>query len=72
MRAERHLGVDAADFRLWVCLHEETHRVQFGAVPWLRDHLLGEIHDFLGSPATEPAPVASSGWRRSSARSARR
>ena len=39
---ERELGVDPADFRLWVCLHEETHRVQFTAVPWLRDHVLGE------------------------------
>ena len=33
--AERHLDVEPRDFRLWVCLHEETHRVQFGGVPWL-------------------------------------
>ena len=45
--AERHLDVEPRDFRLWVCLHEETHRVQFGAVPWLSQHLIGEIHDYL-------------------------
>jgi coenzyme F420 biosynthesis associated uncharacterized protein len=39
---ERELEVDPADFRLWVCLHEETHRVQFTAVPWLREFVLGE------------------------------
>ena len=36
---ERQLRVDAADFRLWVCLHEVTHRVQFRANPWLADHM---------------------------------
>ena len=36
------LGVDRADFRRWVCMHEETHRVQFTANPWLREHLIGE------------------------------
>lgn len=45
--AERRLDVEPRDFRLWVCLHEETHRVQFGAVPWLATHLIGEIHDYL-------------------------
>lgn len=36
---ERQLRVDPADFRLWVCLHEVTHRVQFRANPWLADHM---------------------------------
>lgn len=40
VQIETQLGVDPADFRLWVCLHEETHRVQFTAVPWLRDHVI--------------------------------
>ncbi|WP_231496280.1 zinc-dependent metalloprotease [Nocardioides sp. URHA0032] len=44
VHVERELGVDPHDFRLWVCLHEETHRVQFTATPWLADHLLDEMH----------------------------
>jgi coenzyme F420 biosynthesis associated uncharacterized protein len=43
VHVERELGVDPHDFRLWVCLHEETHRVQFTAVPWIRDHLFSEF-----------------------------
>jgi coenzyme F420 biosynthesis associated uncharacterized protein len=45
--AERALDVTPRDFRLWVCLHEETHRVQFGAVPWLADQLRSDVHTFL-------------------------
>ncbi|BBY45420.1 hydrolase [Mycolicibacterium celeriflavum] len=36
---ERQLRLQPYDFRLWVCLHEVTHRVQFRANPWLADHM---------------------------------
>jgi len=36
---ERQLRVNPADFRLWVCLHEVTHRVQFTANPWLSGYM---------------------------------
>jgi coenzyme F420 biosynthesis associated uncharacterized protein len=45
---ERELNVEPADFRLWVCLHEQTHRVQFAAAPWLRHHMLSEIEKLSG------------------------
>jgi coenzyme F420 biosynthesis associated uncharacterized protein len=44
---ERRLGADPRDFRLWVALHEVTHRTQFTAVPWLRGHFLGEVQAFV-------------------------
>ena len=36
---ERQLRISPTDFRLWVCLHEVTHRVQFRANPWLAEHM---------------------------------
>jgi coenzyme F420 biosynthesis associated uncharacterized protein len=36
---ERQLRLEPADFRLWVCLHEVTHRVQFTANPWLSGYM---------------------------------
>jgi coenzyme F420 biosynthesis associated uncharacterized protein len=45
---ERELNVAPEDFRLWVCLHEQTHRVQFAAAPWLRHHMLAQIDDLSG------------------------
>ncbi|MEY9962041.1 coenzyme F420 biosynthesis associated uncharacterized protein [Streptacidiphilus sp. MAP12-16] len=57
VQVERELGVDPHDFRMWVCLHEETHRTQFTAVPWLRDHIEGEIHAFLAQTDIDPATL---------------
>ena len=54
VEVERELGVNPRDFRLWVCLHEETHRVQFTAVPWLRDHLLAETDALAVGLAPDP------------------
>ncbi len=64
VHVERELGVDPHDFRLWVCLHEETHRVQFTAVPWLRDHLHGEMRKILGEIEQDPAKMLGDGLKR--------
>jgi coenzyme F420 biosynthesis associated uncharacterized protein len=53
---ERQLRVSPADFRLWVCLHEVTHRVQFRANPWLADLMkqsLATITDDSSQDVTE-------------------
>lgn len=55
--AERQLDVDARDFRLWVCVHEVTHRTQFTAVRWLRAHLHDEISAFLLASDLDPAAM---------------
>ncbi len=49
VHVERELEADPHDFRLWVCLHEETHRVQFTAVPWMRDHIHAQVQALAGS-----------------------
>lgn len=55
--AERALGVDPHDFRLWVCLHEVTHRTQFTAVPWLREHVRGEISAYVLASDLDPSAL---------------
>ncbi|MFD5387214.1 zinc-dependent metalloprotease [Streptomyces melanosporofaciens] len=57
VHVERELDVAPHDFRLWVSLHEETHRTQFTAVPWLRDHIESEIQAFLGETDVDPATL---------------
>ena len=54
---ERELGVDTHDFRRWVCLHEETHRLQFTAVPWLRDYVQRQMTEFLLASELDPAAI---------------
>jgi coenzyme F420 biosynthesis associated uncharacterized protein len=46
---ERRHGFAERDFRLWIALHEVSHRLQFGAVPWLRSHVSGLMDSYLGS-----------------------
>jgi coenzyme F420 biosynthesis associated uncharacterized protein len=56
--AEREMGVDPRDFRLWVCLHEVTHRVQFSAHPWLQDHLGAQVAQFVEAADLDPSTLA--------------
>lgn len=55
LRVADELGVDERDFQLWVCLHEQTHRTQFTAVPWLADHFATEVRSLV---AATDVPVA--------------
>ena len=54
---ERELGVEPHDFRRWVCLHEETHRVQFTSVPWLRDYVQNMMSEFLLASDLDPGAI---------------
>ncbi|MGZ6792862.1 MAG: zinc-dependent metalloprotease [Mycobacteriales bacterium] len=59
VETERRLGVDPRDFRLWVALHEVTHRTQFTAVPWLHDHVRSEVTALLeASHLDDPEALA--------------
>jgi coenzyme F420 biosynthesis associated uncharacterized protein len=46
IKVEREISALPADFRMWVCLHESTHRLQFTAVPWLRGHFQSLAAEF--------------------------
>lgn len=53
---ERKLRVRPSDFRMWVCLHEVTHRVQFRANPWLSNYMsetLGVLTDDGGDDVAQ-------------------
>ncbi len=47
-RAARSLDAEPDELLRWVALHEVTHALQFGGVPWLREHLAARVQDLLG------------------------
>ena len=49
---ERSLRLNPSDFRLWVCLHEVTHRVQFSSSPWLAEYMKESV-ETLGATVDE-------------------
>jgi coenzyme F420 biosynthesis associated uncharacterized protein len=51
---EKRFAFRPRDFRLWVAIHEVTHRAQFTGVPWMRDYFLGLVHSALGSVDADP------------------
>lgn len=49
--AQQAMNVPGKDFRMWVCLHECTHRLQFTAVGWLRGYFADEVERLIGGLA---------------------
>ena len=46
---EDEAGLPGEALRRWLILHEMTHAWQFGAHPWLREHLNGMLGEVLGA-----------------------
>jgi coenzyme F420 biosynthesis associated uncharacterized protein len=51
---EKRFAFPPREFRLWLALHEVTHRAQFTGVPWLRDHYLSLVRQTLDSVDPDP------------------
>jgi coenzyme F420 biosynthesis associated uncharacterized protein len=51
---EKLFAFPPREFRLWLSLHEVTHRAQFTGVPWMREHFLGLVEQSI--QAVDPDP----------------
>jgi len=53
---DRH-GFQPRQFRLWLALHEVTHRAQFTGIPWARSHFLALVESVLTGMSPDPRQV---------------
>ncbi|MBU6328796.1 MAG: zinc-dependent metalloprotease [Acidobacteria bacterium] len=66
---EKRFAFPPEQFRLWLALHEVTHRMQFTGVPWLREHFIGLVHETVGAVDPDPGRLfenfsrAATAWR---------
>lgn len=58
LEAEARSGFIPRDFRFWIAAHEVTHRVQFGATPWLRSELGRMVDRYLDTMQLDPERMA--------------
>jgi coenzyme F420 biosynthesis associated uncharacterized protein len=65
--AAKALDADPEQLLRWVSLHETTHALQFGGVPWLREHLAGMVGELLKALDVDPRGLLkmpdSKNWR---------
>ena len=54
---QRH-GFEPREFRLWLALHEVTHRCQFTAIPWMRDYFVSLVEEGIGALDPDPQRFA--------------
>jgi coenzyme F420 biosynthesis associated uncharacterized protein len=52
---ERQHDFEPREFRLWLALHEVTHRCQFTAIPWMRDYFVSLVEEGIGSLEPDPS-----------------
>ena len=60
---EKRFGFPPREFRLWLALHEVTHRAQFTGVPWLRPHFISLVDGVIGSVDPDPGRLLAAARR---------
>jgi coenzyme F420 biosynthesis associated uncharacterized protein len=55
--AERRFALPPRDFRLWIAVHEATHRAQFGANDWLKPYLKRQIDAYIDTVQVDSREV---------------
>ncbi len=60
---ENRYAFDPAQFRLWLAIHEVTHRAQFTGVGWMRPHFIGLVEAVLDSVDPDPKRIAAAARR---------
>lgn len=58
MAIEQRYDFEPREFRLWLALHEVTHRCQFTAIPWMRDYFISLVDEGLSSFDPDPTRIA--------------
>jgi coenzyme F420 biosynthesis associated uncharacterized protein len=51
---EKRFAFRPRDFRLWIAIHEVTHRAQFTGVPWMKPYYLSLVESTLQSIDPDP------------------
>jgi coenzyme F420 biosynthesis associated uncharacterized protein len=51
---EKRFAFRPRDFRLWIAIHEVTHRAQFTGVPWMKGYYLSLVESALSSIDPDP------------------
>jgi coenzyme F420 biosynthesis associated uncharacterized protein len=54
LNLEKRFAFRPRDFRLWIAIHEVTHRAQFTGVPWLRGYFMSLVDRALGIVDPDP------------------
>ncbi|MHB1536018.1 MAG: zinc-dependent metalloprotease [Acidimicrobiales bacterium] len=54
LAVERRYRFPPREFRLWLALHEVTHRAQFTGVPWMRGHFMSLLQHTLDGIDPDP------------------
>lgn len=55
LKLEQRYGFPPREFRLWIAIHECTHRAQFTGVSWLRPYFLSLVDELLNAVDPDPS-----------------